>query len=138
MNIESLDPSWKEILKSQIQSPYFKELQRFLDNEKKEDKIIYPPEESIFEAFAFTPFDKVKVVIIGQDPYHGEGQAHGLSFSVKRGVKTPPSLVNIYKELKNDLRTSHIPTIGFIEEQPLKRRKKFRKHGEKLVISSPG
>ncbi|MDD0854713.1 uracil-DNA glycosylase [Halobacteriovorax sp. GB3] len=111
MNIESLDPSWKEILKTQIQSSYFKELQRFLDNEKKEDKVIYPPEECIFEAFAHTPFDKVKVVIIGQDPYHGEGQAHGLSFSVKHGVKTPPSLVNIYKELKNDLDID-IPTHG--------------------------
>lgn len=111
MNIESLDPSWKKILTSQIQSSYFKELQRFLDTEKKEDKIIYPPEESIFEAFAHTPFDKVKVVIIGQDPYHGEGQAHGLSFSVRRGVKTPPSLVNIYKELKTDLGLD-IPTHG--------------------------
>ena len=78
-------------------------LQAFLSEEKVAEKVIYPPSEQVFAAFNQTPFDKVKVVILGQDPYHGPSQAHGLCFSVAQGVKTPPSLVNIYKELVSDV-----------------------------------
>lgn len=93
---------WQEILKDEIQLPYFKELMKFVDNEYNE-KTIFPPKEDIFNAFHHTPFAHVKVVILGQDPYHGRGQAHGLSFSVKPKVKHPPSLRNMMKELKEDL-----------------------------------
>lgn len=93
---------WQEILKDEIQLPYFKELMKFLGNEYNE-KTIFPPKEDIFNAFHHTPFAHVKVVILGQDPYHGRGQAHGLSFSVKPKVKHPPSLRNMMKELKEDL-----------------------------------
>lgn len=93
---------WQEILKDEIQLPYFKELMKFVDNEYNE-KTIFPPKEDIFNAFHHTPFAHVKVVILGQDPYHGRGQAHGLSFSVKPKVKHPPSLRNMMKELKVDL-----------------------------------
>lgn len=96
------DPSWLEVLKSEFHADYFLELERELAKAYK-DGIVYPPKEDIFQALNLTPFSKVKVVIIGQDPYHGPNQAHGLSFSVKGGVKTPPSLVNIYKELESDL-----------------------------------
>ena len=96
------DPSWSEVLKAEFQAPYFLELEKKLLNAFKSD-IVYPPKEQIFSALNLTPFSKVKVVIIGQDPYHGPGQAHGLSFSVKKGVKIPPSLVNIYKELESDM-----------------------------------
>lgn len=101
--VMKLEASWHEALKEEIQSPYVSELKDFLEKEKKEGKAIYPPSEEIFQAFLFTPFEKVKVVIVGQDPYHGAGQAHGLSFSVKEGIALPPSLKNIYKELKDDL-----------------------------------
>lgn len=97
-----LDPSWKGALKDEFNSAYFAELNKFLVEEKASHNV-FPPESLVFEAFNKTPFDKVKVVIIGQDPYHGHGQAHGLCFSVDDGVKPPPSLVNIYKELKSDL-----------------------------------
>ncbi len=86
----------------------------FLDDEIKHGKVIYPSSEDIFSAFKYTPLDKVKVVIIGQDPYHGEGQAHGLSFSVRAGVKTPPSLVNIFKELYDDIGVQ-IPNHGYLK-----------------------
>ncbi|MBC35931.1 MAG: uracil-DNA glycosylase [Bacteroidetes bacterium] len=94
--------SWKEILKNEFQSEYFKKLKDFLIEEKK-TQTIYPPGSQIFTAFNLTPFDKVKVVIIGQDPYHGPNQAHGLCFSVAKGIKKPPSLVNIFKEINQDL-----------------------------------
>ena len=94
--------SWKQILKDEFDKPYFKELVDFLHQEKREKKTIYPPGPLIFNAFDLTPFDKVRVVILGQDPYHGFGQAEGLSFSVPEGVKPPPSLMNIYKEIQND------------------------------------
>jgi len=97
-----IDGSWLKHLQEEFNSQYFKELKIFLLNEKKRYKIL-PPGKEIFTAFNHTPFDKVKVIIIGQDPYHNLGQAHGLSFSVKKGVKIPPSLRNIYKELQNDL-----------------------------------
>ena len=98
-----LHSSWKPYLADEFEKPYMKNLMDFLEQEKNSGKIIYPAPENIFAAFEHTPFDKVKVVILGQDPYHGEGQAHGLSFSVPPTVKLPPSLVNIYKELQNDL-----------------------------------
>jgi len=98
-----LENSWKRHLEDEFQKPYMKKLKDFLVSEKKKGKMIYPKGGEIFEALNATPFDKVKVVILGQDPYHGPGQAHGLSFSVKPGVPPPPSLQNIYKELESDL-----------------------------------
>ena len=95
--------SWDKELKQQYESPYMTELQNFLKAERALGKVIYPPESDVFNAFKYTPFDQVKVVILGQDPYHGAGQAHGLAFSVKKGVAIPPSLRNIYKELQSDL-----------------------------------
>lgn len=109
-----IDSSWKEILKDEFKAPYFNALKQFLIEEKK-NHIIYPPGEQIFSAFNFTPFDKVRVVIIGQDPYHGESQAHGLCFSVTKGIKKPPSLLNIFKEIKNDLGFD-IPSHGNLEK----------------------
>ena len=97
-----INKSWDIILKDELKKDYFKDLNIFIDNEYK-NKTIYPPYENIFDALKFTDYDKVKVVILGQDPYHGLGEAHGLSFSVKEGVKIPPSLRNIFKELKSDL-----------------------------------
>ena len=99
----TIEKSWHEKLKEEIQKPYIKELKEFLEKEKAEGQIIYPPENSIFHAFTKTPYDNVKVVIVGQDPYHGRGQAHGLSFSVLPGITPPPSLKNIFKELESDL-----------------------------------
>jgi uracil-DNA glycosylase len=98
-----LDESWTARLVGEFQKPYMKDLFQFLEQEKKLGKTIFPVEDHIFEAFRLTPFNKVKVVILGQDPYHGAGQAHGLAFSVRKGVKPPPSLVNIFKELSQDL-----------------------------------
>ncbi len=98
-NIES---SWLEVLKDEFQQPYFLEIKKFLLEDKKKYRV-FPPGQLIFNAFNLTPFDKVKIVIIGQDPYHGYGQAHGLCFSVPKGVVKPPSLQNIFKELKEDL-----------------------------------
>lgn len=101
-----IESSWNEILRNEFCSEYFFFLKQFLLEEKKQ-YIVYPLGKDIFSAYNNTPFDKVKVVIIGQDPYHGTGQAHGLCFSVPENVKPPPSLVNIFKELKSDL---NIPT----------------------------
>lgn len=98
-----LENSWKKRLVSEFEKPYMLELKDFLKGEYQSGKTIYPKKSEYFEAFKHTPFDEVKVVILGQDPYHGPGQAHGLCFSVKPGVKTPPSLVNIYKELATDM-----------------------------------
>ncbi len=98
-----IESSWKNVLKQEFIKPYFQQLITHLKTEKATGKIIYPPGNLIFNAFNTTPFDNVKVVILGQDPYHGPGQAHGLSFSVPDGIKPPPSLVNIFKELKNDI-----------------------------------
>ncbi len=97
-----IEASWKAILLDEFNKDYFKELKQFLLQEKQQH-FIYPSGKEIFNAFNCTPFDKVKVVILGQDPYHGKGQAHGLSFSVPFGIKPPPSLKNIFKELKADL-----------------------------------
>jgi len=98
-----IEGSWKKELKDEFSKPYFGEIVGFLRIEKAAGKVIYPPGSLMFNAFNLTPFDKVKAVLLGQDPYHGQGQAHGLCFSVQDGVKPPPSLVNIYKELYSDL-----------------------------------
>lgn len=98
-----LAKKWHELLKEEIGKPYIKDLKKFLEEEEKKGKIVYPPEPLIFYAFGLVPYDQVKVVIMGQDPYHGAGQAHGLSFSVPCGIPQPPSLKNIFKELKDDL-----------------------------------
>ena len=91
-----IHPSWKNILKDEFSKDYFAELVYFLKTEKQLGRLIYPPGTLIFNAFNQTPFNKVKIVILGQDPYHGAGQAHGLSFSVPNGINPPPSLVNIF------------------------------------------
>ena len=101
-----LETSWKLRLGNEFSANYMKRLSLFLRAEKAARKKIYPPGSEIFNAFALTPFDQVKVVVLGQDPYHGPGQAHGLSFSVKAGCKTPPSLRNIFKEINQDLKTN--------------------------------
>jgi uracil-DNA glycosylase len=98
-----LDDSWLKHLMDEFELPYMQQLKHFLQAEKQANKTIYPSGSLIFNALNCTPPDQVKVVILGQDPYHGPGQAHGLSFSVPNGVKTPPSLVNIFKEIKTDL-----------------------------------
>jgi uracil-DNA glycosylase len=98
-----IEPSWKEVLKEEFKKDYFLEIVTWLKTEKISNSKVYPPGSLIFNAFNQTPFDKLKVVIIGQDPYHGPGQAHGLSFSVPDGIKLPPSLQNIFKELETDL-----------------------------------
>jgi uracil-DNA glycosylase len=98
-----IEAGWKEVLKQEFTRPYFLQAVNFLRTEKMAGKVIYPPGSLIFNAFNTTPFNDVKVVLIGQDPYHGKGQAHGLSFSVPDGVSPPPSLVNIFKELQTDI-----------------------------------
>ena len=108
-----IETGWNEVLKNEFSASYFIELKKFLLEEKK-NHIVYPPGQLIFSAFNHTPFNKAKVVIIGQDPYHGTGQANGLCFSVSDGIKTPPSLVNIYKEIHDDLGYP-IPQTGNLE-----------------------
>jgi len=99
----AIHPSWKEVLVWELSQPYFQNIKNQLLADKQGWKIIYPADKDIFVAFDKTPFDAVKVVLLGQDPYHSPGQAHGLSFSVPDGVKQPPSLKNIFKELHNDI-----------------------------------
>ena len=110
----AIEESWKKELHEEFDKPYFGKIVQFLKDEKKAGKTIYPPGKLIFNAFTCTPFDKVKVVIIGQDPYHNPGQAMGLSFSVPDGVAPPPSLVNIFKEIREDLEIA-IPHTGNLE-----------------------
>jgi uracil-DNA glycosylase len=98
-----IEASWKEELKAEFSKDYFRQIVTFLKMEKMANKIIYPPGSLIFNAFQHTPWDKLKVVLLGQDPYHGPGQAHGLCFSVMNGIKPPPSLINIYKEIQSDI-----------------------------------
>ncbi|WP_028862233.1 uracil-DNA glycosylase [Psychromonas aquimarina] len=107
--------SWNEFLNEQKNRAYFQELQSFLSEQESLGKIIYPPAQLRFHAFDLTPLEKVKVVILGQDPYHGEGQAHGLSFSVPEGIKIPPSLRNMYKELDASISGYKIPESGNLE-----------------------
>lgn len=102
MNVQ-IEASWKQALQDEFKKAYFANIADRLKIEKEQQKLIYPPGSQIFNAFNLTPLDKVKVVIIGQDPYHGPKQAHGLSFSVQKGVAIPPSLMNIYKELSDDI-----------------------------------
>ncbi len=99
----ALEKSWLSVLEKEFTKPYMIGLKSFLQEEKRAGQLIYPPADSIFRAMNITPFDRVKVIILGQDPYHGAGQAHGLSFSVPTGVPIPPSLKNIYKELIEDV-----------------------------------
>ena len=108
-----IEQSWKNALADEFGKPYFESLVRFLHKEKSEGKKVFPPGSQIFRAFDLTPVDKVKVVILGQDPYHGFGQAHGLSFSVPEGVPAPPSLKNILKEIETDMgvRMSGYPNL---------------------------
>lgn len=108
-----IESSWYEVLKQEFEEPYFYEIKSFLIQEKRQ-YIVYPPSQLIFNAFNLTPFDKVKVVILGQDPYHNVGQAHGLAFSVPNGIMPPPSLKNIFKELQSDIGMP-IPTNGNLE-----------------------
>lgn len=107
-----LEPSWRTALSEEFNKPYFNKLLKSLREEKK---VTYPPKQDILNAFKYCPFNKVKVVIIGQDPYHEEGQAHGLSFSVKKGVVIPPSLRNIYTEIHNEYPDFQIPKHGYLE-----------------------
>jgi len=111
--VAEIHESWKKILSEEFKSPYFKTLKEFMEEEEKLHRV-YPPVANIFHAFNQTSFEKVKLVILGQDPYHGTGQAHGLSFSVPFGIKPPPSLVNIFKEIQSDLGLP-IPNHGNLE-----------------------
>lgn len=106
-------PSWKDVLAEEWEKPYFKQLQSFLDEEYT-SQTIYPARSEIGSAFKMTAYENVQVVILGQDPYHGEGQAHGMSFSVKPGVRIPPSLKNMLKELEDDLGCP-LPADGYLE-----------------------
>lgn len=108
----ALEPGWLKVLEPEFEKEYMKNLKAFLLQEKETGKTVYPKGADIFAAFNHTPFDKVEVVILGQDPYHGDGQAHGLSFSVQKGVATPPSLKNIYKELETDIAGFKTPNHG--------------------------
>ena len=107
-----LPESWRGVLGEELQKPYFKALTDFVEEERAQGPV-YPPREEVFAALDATPFDKVKVLILGQDPYHGEGQAHGMCFSVRPGVRVPPSLRNIYKEMHEELGLP-IPDNGYL------------------------
>ena len=106
-----IEESWKKILHTEFSKSYFQNIVAFLKTEKAQGKTIYPPGSLIFNAFDKTPFNKLKVLLLGQDPYHGKGQAMGLSFSVPKGIRQPPSLINIFKELHDDVGVP-IPTTG--------------------------
>ncbi|MCH6158983.1 uracil-DNA glycosylase [Streptomyces marispadix] len=108
----TLPDSWQQALGDETGKPYFKELAEFVEQERERGPV-YPPREEVFAALHATPYERVKVLILGQDPYHGEGQGHGLCFSVRPGVRTPPSLRNIYKEMRDDL--GHpVPATGYL------------------------
>ncbi|WP_035479562.1 uracil-DNA glycosylase [Aliagarivorans marinus] len=106
---------WSDLLGEEKQQPYFQELMAKVAAERDAGKVVYPPQDLVFEAFKATPLDQLKLVILGQDPYHGPNQAHGLCFSVQHGVKTPPSLVNMYKELAQDIPGFQIPQHGYLQ-----------------------
>jgi uracil-DNA glycosylase len=106
--------TWADILSHEKQQPYFQQIMQFVQSERAAGITIYPPEQDVFNAFTLTELENVKVVILGQDPYHGPNQAHGLCFSVLPNVKKPPSLVNIYKELASDIPSFSIPQHGFL------------------------
>ena len=109
------DPGWKTALASEFDKPYFNDICSFLAKEEADGKEVFPPKSDIFAAFNSTPFQQVKVVLIGQDPYHDNGQAHGLCFSVRKGVRVPPSLVNMYKELATDIPNWKAPSHGCLQ-----------------------
>lgn len=106
--------TWKDVIGEEKQQPYFQQIKQQVQLARQLGKIVYPPQEEIFSAFKLTEFEQVKVVILGQDPYHGPNQAHGLAFSVKPGVNPPPSLVNIYKEIAADIAHFAIPQHGYL------------------------
>lgn len=108
----ALEPSWLNVLGTELEKTYMKDLKSFLLEEKQKGFTVFPKGADIFNAFNHTPFDQVKVVILGQDPYHGQGQAHGLSFSVQKGIPVPPSLKNMYKELADEYPDFKIPNHG--------------------------
>jgi uracil-DNA glycosylase len=108
----NIPETWQPILADEISKPYFQQLEAFVTTERA-NHTIYPPEEDVFNAFRYTPYEKVNVLLLGQDPYHDEGQAHGLCFSVRPGVKLPPSLRNIFGELRNDLGCT-FPNNGYL------------------------
>lgn len=108
----ALEPSWLNVLGAELEKTYMKDLKSFLLEEKQKGFTVFPKGADIFNAFNHTPFDQVKVVILGQDPYHGQGQAHGLSFSVQKGIPVPPSLKNMYKELADEYPDFKIPNHG--------------------------
>jgi len=114
MSIQSLSPQWNTLLQPEFDKPYYTVLQQQITNAYK-TKTVYPPANLVFNALQFCPLESIKVVIIGQDPYHGPSQAHGLSFSVTNNVKTPPSLQNIFKELKTDIPGFEIPISGNLD-----------------------
>ncbi|ASA55165.1 uracil-DNA glycosylase [Vibrio gazogenes] len=107
--------TWHDVIGAEKQQPYFQETLTYVEKERQRGKVIYPPAKDVFNAFRYTEFSDVKVVILGQDPYHGPNQAHGLCFSVLPGVKTPPSLVNMYKELAQDIPGFSIPEHGYLK-----------------------
>lgn len=107
-----LEDSWKGVLDGEFDKGYMMQLREFLKSEQAKGRIIYPPNKLIFNAFNHTPFNNVKIVVIGQDPYHGVNQAHGLSFSVQKGITVPPSLQNIFKELQTDIPAFRLPDHG--------------------------
>lgn len=106
--------TWHDVIGDEKEKTYFQQIMQFVTNERNSSKIIYPPQKDVFNAFRFTPFSDIKAVILGQDPYHGPNQAHGLSFSVLPGIKPPPSLQNMYKELTNDIIGFQMPNHGYL------------------------
>jgi uracil-DNA glycosylase len=110
--MQKLPESWQPVVGDELNKPYFHKLQEFLQEERRK-QVVYPPEKEVFTALQLTPYQRVSVLILGQDPYHDEGQAHGLAFSVRPGVKPPPSLMNVFRELKSDL-GCHIPNNGYL------------------------
>jgi len=110
--IPQIPTGWRRVLADEIKKPYYQKLQKFLEKERQRHKV-FPPEKEVFAALKLTPYSKVNVLLLGQDPYHDDGQAHGLCFSVRPGIPPPPSLLNIYKELQDDL-GFHIPNHGYL------------------------
>lgn len=111
----SAPKTWESIISDEREKEYFQSVLAFVEQQRNSGKTIYPPQEQVFSAFDMTPFESVRVVILGQDPYHGANQAHGLAFSVLPGVKIPPSLRNMYKELAQDIEGFEIPSHGYLD-----------------------
>ena len=110
----SKHPTWHDLINSEMELTYLKDTLAYVASERQKGKIIYPPQEDVFNALNYAELEDIKVVILGQDPYHGPGQAHGLSFSVLPGIKAPPSLVNMYKELEKDIEGFERPSHGYL------------------------